>query len=69
MIARKLCQLHGGEIGVSSIEGEGSTFGFFFRVRRANMDAQRPEEQVKMDSEHLLKHVYVSNSTHALQMC
>lgn len=32
-VSRKLCHLHGGEIGVSSKEGEGSTFGFFFRVR------------------------------------
>ncbi|KAH8725183.1 hypothetical protein GQ44DRAFT_681460 [Phaeosphaeriaceae sp. PMI808] len=32
-ISRKLCQLHGGDIGVSSKEGEGSTFGFFFKVR------------------------------------
>ncbi|QDS67716.1 hypothetical protein FKW77_005712 [Venturia effusa] len=36
-ISRKLCQLHGGEIGVSSIEDEGSTFGFFFKVRRAEI--------------------------------
>ncbi|RDH35001.1 hypothetical protein BDQ94DRAFT_177131 [Aspergillus welwitschiae] len=33
-VSRKLCHLHGGEIGVSSKEGEGSTFGFFFTVRR-----------------------------------
>lgn len=33
-VSRRLCHLHGGEIGVSSKEGEGSTFGFFFSVRR-----------------------------------
>jgi signal transduction histidine kinase len=33
-ISRRLCHLHGGEIGVSSKEGGGSTFGFFFRVRK-----------------------------------
>ncbi|KAJ5138762.1 CheY-like superfamily [Penicillium bovifimosum] len=33
-VCRELCHLHGGEIGVSSQEGEGSTFGFFFKVRR-----------------------------------
>ncbi|KAL4950930.1 hypothetical protein BDW69DRAFT_171084 [Aspergillus filifer] len=33
-ISRRLCHMHGGEIGVSSKEGEGSTFGFFFTVRR-----------------------------------
>lgn len=32
-MSRKLCYLHGGEIGASSKEGEGSTFGFFFKVR------------------------------------
>ncbi|KAF2637866.1 hypothetical protein P280DRAFT_552005 [Massarina eburnea CBS 473.64] len=32
-ISRKLCQLHGGDIGVSSKEGQGSTFGFFFKAR------------------------------------
>ncbi|KAF2199275.1 two component histidine kinase 1 [Delitschia confertaspora ATCC 74209] len=35
-ISRKLVQLHGGDIGVSSKEGEGSTFGFYFRVRRSD---------------------------------
>ncbi|KAK3616174.1 hypothetical protein LTR56_026122 [Elasticomyces elasticus] len=35
-ISRKLCHLHGGEIGVSSKEGEGSTFGFFFKVKRTD---------------------------------
>ncbi|KAH6622229.1 putative histidine kinase HHK12p [Boeremia exigua] len=35
-ISRKLCQLHGGDIGVSSKEGEGSTFGFFFKARRSD---------------------------------
>jgi len=33
-ISRKLCQLHGGDIGVAAKQGVGSTFGFFFRVRR-----------------------------------
>jgi len=35
-ISRKLVQLHGGEIGVKSVEGEGATFGFFFRVKRSD---------------------------------
>nr|POE49313.1 sensor histidine kinase rcsc [Quercus suber] len=33
-ISRKLCHLHGGEIGVSAEEGAGSTFGFFFKVKK-----------------------------------
>ncbi|KAL3429849.1 hypothetical protein BDV09DRAFT_202696 [Aspergillus tetrazonus] len=32
-ISRRLCHMHGGDIGVSAKEGEGSTFGFFFSVR------------------------------------
>ncbi|KAK3117336.1 hypothetical protein LTR53_001387 [Teratosphaeriaceae sp. CCFEE 6253] len=34
-ISRKLVHLHGGEIGVASREGQGTTIGFFFRVRRS----------------------------------
>lgn len=35
-ISRKLCQLHGGDIGVASKKGQGSTFGFYFKARRAS---------------------------------
>jgi CheY-like chemotaxis protein len=39
-----VCQLHGGDIGVSSIDGKGSTFGFFFKARysTAFKDGARP---------------------------
>lgn len=48
-----VCQLHGGDIGVSSIEGEGSTFGFFFKVRRSDgtSDGGRPPFQSRSTSE------------------
>jgi CheY-like chemotaxis protein len=45
-----VCQLHGGDIGVSSKEGEGSTFGFFFKVRRSSEDG-RPLLQSRSNSE------------------
>lgn len=44
-ISRKLVQLHGGEIGVSAKEGEGATFGFFFRVKRANPPDEDDKDQ------------------------
>jgi len=52
-ISRKLCTLHGGDIGVSSKEGEGSTFGFFFKVRRATRghDDDRPTIPSRSNSE------------------
>lgn len=60
MISRKLCQLHGGEIGVSSIEGVGSTFGFFFRVRRVQGKAKDVQDKDQMQSDDLMKHLHVS---------
>ena len=53
-ISRKLCHLHGGEIGVASKEGDGSTFGFFFKVKRSDApqqdNAQSTKEQVEEDA-------------------
>jgi CheY-like chemotaxis protein len=48
-----VCQLHGGDIGVSSKEGEGSTFGFFFKVRRSDGTSEngRPPFSSRTNSE------------------
>ncbi|KAJ5942531.1 hypothetical protein N7516_002699 [Penicillium verrucosum] len=43
-VCRKLCHLHGGEIGVSSKKSHGSTFGFFFKVRRTTNDGVEGDE-------------------------
>jgi CheY-like chemotaxis protein len=51
-ISRKICHLHGGEIGVSAKEGKGSTFGFFFKVRRAE---QYPAGSGDGDATHALQ--------------
>lgn len=48
-----MCQLHGGDIGVSSKEGDGSTFGFFFKVRQSDGSSEdgRPPFQSRTNSE------------------
>ena len=43
-ISRKLCQLHGGDVGVSAKQGVGSTFGFFFRVRRTGIPKTKDKD-------------------------
>lgn len=48
-VCRKLCHLHGGEIGVSSKEGDGSTFGFFFKVLRSSRASH--DEKVAQEDE------------------
>ncbi|TKA76023.1 hypothetical protein B0A55_05106 [Friedmanniomyces simplex] len=54
-ISRKLCHLHGGEIGISSKEGAGSTFGFFFVVKRSENpgDYKGRSEQQATDDDRL----------------
>ncbi|KAF1926275.1 autoinducer 2 sensor kinase/phosphatase luxQ [Didymella exigua CBS 183.55] len=47
-ISNDLTEKQGGEIGVSSVLGEGSTFGFYVKTRRAE---RRPQTMGEMDSE------------------
>lgn len=47
-----MCHLHGGEVGVSSKTGEGSTFGFFFRVKHT----AQPEDQEGWPDDHDVDH-------------
>jgi CheY-like chemotaxis protein len=42
-ISRQLAILHGGQIGVNSVAGKGSTFGFFIKCRRAGAHDRRSE--------------------------
>jgi PAS domain S-box-containing protein len=41
-ISRQLAELHGGQIGVSSESGIGSTFGFFLQCKRTSSVSVRP---------------------------
>lgn len=57
-ISRKLCHLHGGEIGVASKENEGSTFSFFFKVRRtSNPDEESDEDRQTEDTANVKHHM------------
>lgn len=53
-ISRQLAELHGGQIGVSSEAGRGSTFGFFIQARRAQ-PAERPAILGPVDSSEMIQ--------------
>ena len=44
-ISRRLAELHGGQIGVASEAGKGSTFGFFITARRSEPPKRSPTPQ------------------------
>lgn len=48
-ISKELTEKQGGEIGVSSVHGQGSTFGFYVKTRRAE---RRPQTMRELFSEH-----------------
>ncbi|KAF5866579.1 hypothetical protein ETB97_011464 [Aspergillus alliaceus] len=57
-VSRRLCHLHGGEIGVNSKEGHGSTFGFFFTVRRsAEVSETEPPRREREEIDELCRQV------------
>ncbi|CAG8904576.1 unnamed protein product [Penicillium egyptiacum] len=49
-VCRKLCHLHGGEIGVSSKKCHGSTFGFFFKVRRTTNESGEGDRSLEISA-------------------
>ncbi|KAB8222930.1 hypothetical protein BDV33DRAFT_189356 [Aspergillus novoparasiticus] len=62
-VSRRLCHLHGGEIGVNSKEGHGSTFGFFFTVRRCvESSTTKPPRQEQGAIAELCKEVQALSS-------
>ena len=58
-VCRKLCHLHGGEIGVNSKDGQGSTFGFFFRVRRSTQEGDEQPEGKNCSLDQLTSNIQV----------
>lgn len=66
-ISRELVELQGGEIGVASEAGKGSTFAFYVKVRRSQAPVAGSDEDV-MDVHHLANRKASSSSTHKSKM-
>jgi len=52
-ISKRLCQMHGGQIGLSSEEGGGSTFSFYIKARRTTADSKARDNTVAVFPEDL----------------
>ncbi|KAJ4376119.1 hypothetical protein N0V83_001400 [Neocucurbitaria cava] len=55
-ISRQLAELHGGQIGVSSEAGVGSTFGFFLQCKRMISNDRPPLSRAPSSQPHVLDH-------------
>ncbi|CAO2651809.1 Nn.00g000920.m01.CDS01 [Neocucurbitaria sp. VM-36] len=55
-ISRQLAELHGGQIGVSSEAGIGSTFGFFLQCKRMSSNSRPPLSRNPSSKPHALDH-------------
>lgn len=47
-VSRQLTELHGGEIGVASVAGVGSTFAFYLKCRRAETENDTASMQTRL---------------------
>lgn len=62
-ISRELVELQGGEIGVASEAGKGSTFAFYVKVRRSQAPVAGSDEDI-MDVHHIANRKASSSSSH-----
>ena len=66
-ISKQLTELHGGQIGVASEAGQGSTFGFYIRVKRSNPPSLNVA-QSDSPKEHDLQRVNLINQVNKLRL-